>query len=143
MVVSGKLRGQRAKSMKFVSTLSGHTGCLVAASPELVVSCSYDRSDQLWDRRTGGSPSLQCQHGAPVEACLVTPSGGLLLTAGGTMVKVWDLVAGGRLLATLSPHQKTVKSLCLSGTGKYLGTGSLDRQAHWINLASFKTVYRT
>ena len=43
--------------MKFVSTLSG---CLVAASPELVVSCSYDRSDQLLDRRTGGSPSLQC-----------------------------------------------------------------------------------
>ena len=73
----------------------------------------------------------------------MTPSGGLLLTAGGTMVKVWDLVAGGRLLATLSPHQKTVKSLCLSGTGKYLGTGSLDRQAHWIDLASFKTVYST
>jgi WD40 repeat protein len=102
VVVSGKLRGQRATSMKVVSTLSG---CLVAASPELVVSCSYDGSDQLWDRRTGGSPSLQCQHGAPVEACLVTPSGGLLLTAGGTMVKVWDLVAGGRLLATLLPHQ--------------------------------------
>jgi WD40 repeat protein len=78
-----------------------------------------------------------------VEACVLTPSSGLLLTAGGTMVKVWDLVAGGRLLATLSPHQKTVKSLCLSGTGKYLGTGSLDRQAHWIDSASFKTVYST
>ena len=45
--------------MKFVSTLSSHTGSHVAASTELVVSCSYDRSDQLLDRRTGGSPSLQ------------------------------------------------------------------------------------
>jgi U3 small nucleolar RNA-associated protein 15 len=75
-----------------------------------------------------------------VEARVVTPSGGLLLTASVTMVKVWDLVAGGRLLTTLSPHHKTVTSLCLSGTGKYLGTGSLDRQVHWINLAIFKTV---
>ena len=67
--------------------------------------------------------------------------GGLLLKAGGTMVKVWDLVADGRLLATLSPHYNTVTSLCLSGTGKYLVTGSLYRQAHSIDLARFKTVY--
>jgi U3 small nucleolar RNA-associated protein 15 len=73
-----------------------------------------------------------------VEACVVTPSGGLLFTTRGPMV--WDLVAGGRLLTTLSPHHKTVTSLCLSGTGKYLGTGSLDGQVHWINLASFKNV---
>merc|ERR1712013_838887 len=130
------------------ATFSAHTdyvraGALLPNSPDLVVSASYDHTAMLWDRRLDCSAgaSLEVKHGAPVEACLVTSSGGLLVTAGGTMVKIWDLVAGGRLLASLSPHHKTVTSLCLSGTGKYLVTGSLDRQAHLIDLATFRSSY--
>jgi len=132
---------------KTVSKFSAHTdyvraGALIPSSPNLVVSGSYDHSAMLWDRRLDcSSPSLQTKHGAPVEACLVTTSGALLVTVGGTMVKVWDLVAGGRLLTSLSPHHKTITSLALSGSGKHLVTGSLDRQAHWIELASFRSVY--
>ena len=130
-----------------VSTFTSHTdyvraGAVVPVSPDLVVSGSYDHTAMMWDRRRDTtSPSLRFAHGAPIEACLVLPSGGLLVTAGGTMVKVWDLVAGGKLLSSLSPHHKTVTSLALSGSGKYLLTGSLDRQVHWVDLASFKTVY--
>ena len=130
------------------ATFSAHTdyvraGALLPNSPDLVVSASYDHTAMLWDRRLDCSAgaSLEVKHGAPVEACLVTSSGGLLVTAGGTMVKIWDLVAGGRLLSSLSPHHKTVTSLCMSGTGKYLVTGSLDRQAHLIDLASFRSSY--
>jgi len=131
-----------------VTTLQGHTdyvraGALIPVSPDLIVSGSYDHSVMLWDRRqdSSGPPSLQMAHGAPVEACLVVPSGGLLITAGGTMLKIWDLVAGGKLLTKLSPHHKTITSLSLAGSGKYLVTGSLDRQAHWMDLATFRTVY--
>ena len=131
---------------KTVVTFEGHTdyvraGSMVATSPDLVVSGSYDHSVMVWDRRAPSSPSLQCGHGAPVEACLVLPSGGLLVTAGGTMIKVWDLVAGGKLLASLSPHHKTITSLCLSGTGGYLLSGSLDRQVRWTDLSSFRSVH--
>lgn len=131
-----------------VNTFSGHTdyvraGSIVSVSPELVISGSYDHSAMLWDKRLGNpdAPTLKFPHGAPVEVCLVLPSGGLLVTGGGSLIKVWDLVAGGKLLTSVSPHHKTVTSMCLSGGGKYLVTGALDRQAHWMDLSTFKTAY--
>lgn len=55
------------------------------------------------------------------------------MTAGGTQVRVWDLLAGGREIACLANHQKTVTSLAVSGytgptssAGPRLLTGSLD-----------------
>lgn len=131
-----------------VSTFTGHTdyvraGSVVPVSPDLIISGSYDHSAMLWDKRIGSTdvPSIKFTHGSPIEASYVLPSGGLLVTAGGTQIKVWDLLSGGKLLASISPHHKTITSLCLSGAGKYLVSGSLDRQVHWIDLASFKTVY--
>ena len=40
--------------------------------------------------------------------------GGLAVTAGGTSLCVWDIMAGGRLLHRLSQHQKTVTCVALS-----------------------------
>jgi len=131
-----------------VHTFTGHTdyvraGSLITSSPDLIVSGSYDHSAMLWDKRLSStdSPTIKFNHGSPVEVCQMLPNGGLLVTGGGTQVKIWDLVAGGKLLCSLSPHHKTVTSLCLTGGGKYLVSGSLDRQAHWIDLSSFKTTY--
>lgn len=131
-----------------VDTFTGHSdyvraGALVVESPDLVVSGSYDHSLGIWDRRLGNpdTPSIKLDHGAPVEACLVLPGGGLLVSAGGTVVKIWDLVAGGRLLASLSPHHKTVTSLSLAGRGNCLISGSLDRQVHWTDLTTFRGVF--
>ncbi len=41
-------------------------------------------------------------------------AGGLAVTAGGTSLCVWDMLAGGRLLQRLSQHQKTVTCVALS-----------------------------
>lgn len=41
-------------------------------------------------------------------------AGGLAVTAGGTSLCVWDIMAGGRLLQRLSQHQKTVTCVVLS-----------------------------
>lgn len=41
-------------------------------------------------------------------------AGGLAVTAGGTSLCVWDMMAGGRLLQRLSQHQKTVTCVVLS-----------------------------
>ena len=41
-------------------------------------------------------------------------AGGLAVTAGGTSLCVWDMMAGGRLLRRLSQHQKTVTCVALS-----------------------------
>lgn len=56
------------------------------------------------------------------------------------MIKIWDMV-GGRLLSSISPHHKTITSLCVSGSGRCLVSGSLDRQVVWTDLSTFRQVY--
>lgn len=65
----------------------------------------------------------------------------MLVSAGGNYVKIWDLVGGGRLLANISLHSKTVTSLSVSGNGGWLVSGSLDRQVHWTDLKTFRSVH--
>ena len=60
---------------------------------------------------------------------------------GGPEIKIWDLLAGGRLLTTMSPHNKTVTSLGFASRGTRLMTSSLDRQVKFHNLSTFKTVH--
>ncbi|CAM0905715.1 unnamed protein product [Alopecurus aequalis] len=99
------------------------------ADHNLFVTGSYDQSVKLWDARTGKAPSLSFSHGAPVESVLFLPSGGLLATAGGNMVKIWDVIGGGRLVHSVESHVKTVMALALgkmgtTGETRLLSTGS-------------------
>ena len=41
-------------------------------------------------------------------------AGTIAVTAGGTSLCIWDMLAGGRLLSRLSNHQKTVGVTCAS-----------------------------
>ena len=100
---------------KAASTLVGHADYVRAlagspALPHTFVSGSYDHTCRVWDVRQGGRAGLALDHGAPVEAVVVFPSGMVAATAGGNSVCVWDL-AGGRPLARMANHQKTVTSL--------------------------------
>ena len=46
---------------------------------------------------------------------------------GSNIIKVWDILGGGRLLAGFSNHQKTITSICFDGEHQHLLSGSLDR----------------
>jgi U3 small nucleolar RNA-associated protein 15 len=61
--------------------------------------------------------------------------------SGGPDIKIWDLLAGGRLLTKMSPHNKTVTSLTLASRGTRLVSASLDRQVKFHNISTFKTVH--
>lgn len=106
----------------------------------LFLTGSYDHTVKLFDTRTDRSV-LSMDHGQPVESLLLYPSEGLLVSAGGRYVKVWDLLKAGQPLVSLKHHHKTVTCLCLSSNGQRLLSGSLDRHVKVYNTTTYKVVH--
>ena len=50
------------------------------------MSGGYDHKVAVWDSRDVEKPSLSMEHGAPVEAVLVLPGGGLVASVGGKIM---------------------------------------------------------
>ncbi|KAK1279891.1 hypothetical protein QJS04_geneDACA015164 [Acorus gramineus] len=118
-------------------------GSASPVSPEVFATGSYDHTVRLWDVRVPNQPvSGVFDHGRPIECVLFLPSGGLIATAGGSSVKIWDVIGGGRLVHTMDGHNKTVTSLCVGRTGTAneprLLSVSLDGYLKVFDFASFK-----
>ena len=97
-----------------IRTLRGHSDYVktLTAHPtngDLWVTGAYDHMVKLWDVRAAGSQaggggketasqqaSLTIDHGEPVEKVIVLPGGNIVLSAGGNVVKAWDLLTGMR-----------------------------------------------
>ena len=109
------------------------------ATPNFFVTGSYDHTVKLWDA-TNGVCALTLDHGAPVESTLFLKSGGLIVSCGGSRIKFWDVMNGGKLVQSISHHQKTITSLALDSTESFLFSGSLDHQVKIISLADYKVV---
>ena len=120
------------------SYLAGHTDYIRTASflpsnPSLVASGSYDGTVKVWDLRIpragseqeeqeGAGPTkgggsglvrevMSFKHGYPVERILCHPSGTQVVSAGGPVIRVWDILSTGSCLKAMSNHQKTVTCL--------------------------------
>ncbi|CAH1155239.1 unnamed protein product [Phaedon cochleariae] len=130
---------------KNLITYEGHTdyvraGATCLAMPNILVSGGYDGKLKMYDTRTE-SEVLTMDHSSAIESTLFLPSGGILLSAGGTDIKIWDVLAGGKLLGSLSQHHKTITCLHLASDNKRLLSGSLDRHVKIYDLATFKPVH--
>lgn len=93
----------------------------------------------MYDARTSKN-ILSVNHGCPVESVLMFPSGGIFISAGGTIVKIWDSVAG-RQLAQLSQHHKTITCLCFASDNKRILSGSLDRHVKIYDAITYQVVH--
>ncbi|KAI0268268.1 WD40-repeat-containing domain protein [Gloeopeniophorella convolvens] len=142
-------------SQASITTFTAHTdyvraGQVSPADPHLVLTGSYDGTVRLFDARTGacelrmgvpGSTPAGAGAGTPVEQVLMFPSGTAALSAAGSILRVWDLVAGGRCLRALSNHQKTVTALAFNTGASRLLTGGLDHMVKVYDAATYSVVH--
>jgi U3 small nucleolar RNA-associated protein 15 len=135
-------------SQTAITTLYGHTdyvraGQISPANPNHILTGSYDSTVRLFDARTGeceitmgtGSTTM------PVEQVLMFPSGTLAISSAGPILRVWDIVAGGRCTRALSNHQKTITSLTFNASSSRLLTGGLDHMVKVYDVSTYKVVH--
>ncbi|KAL4228220.1 snoRNA-binding rRNA-processing protein [Mactra antiquata] len=130
---------------KELLTFTDHTdyvrcGVTSQSSNDIILSGSYDHTVRLYDTRIGESV-LNVNHGAPVESLLMFPSGGIFISAGGSTVKVWDALSGGKLLTSLTHHHKTVTCLSFCSQYQRFMSGGLDRHVKIYDVGTYQVVH--
>ncbi|KAG8959706.1 hypothetical protein FRC03_007623, partial [Tulasnella sp. 419] len=136
-------------SQTAITTFTDHSdyvraGLVSVSHPSLILTGSYDSTVRLFDSRTGvtemvmGNPE---KGQGPVEDVLMFPSGTMALSTSGPILRLWDLVAGGRCLRALSNHQKTVTSMAFDGSASRLLTGGLDQMVKVYDVSTYKVVH--
>ncbi|KAK0088223.1 hypothetical protein PV325_012757 [Microctonus aethiopoides] len=115
-------------------------GAVSPVSSDIVLSGGYDNKVQMYDTRTNKTV-LTVDHGSQVESVIFLPSGGVFISAGGTEMKVWDALAGGRLISKVSAHHKTITCLQVATNGHRILSGSLDRHVKIYEVGTYKTLH--
>ncbi|KAI0774266.1 WD40 repeat-like protein [Fomes fomentarius] len=141
-------------SQAVITTFLDHTdyvrsGQVSTSNPHLILTGSYDAMVRLFDSRTGAcemamgdsSSASSAQNTIPVEQVLMFPSGTVALSAAGPILRVWDLVAGGRCTRAMSNHQKTVTSLAFNSDASRVLTGSLDQMVKVYDVSTYRVVH--
>ena len=126
-----------------VCTFEGHTdfvraGALSPASPHMFATGSYDHTVKLWDIKAPRC-AMTLRHVSPVEDLVLLPGGGMLATASGSTLTVWDILSG-RILQAVSAHSKTITALCADAGAAHLLSASLDRTVKAYELGTCKVV---
>ncbi|XP_039496709.1 U3 small nucleolar RNA-associated protein 15 homolog [Drosophila santomea] len=116
-------------------------GAMHPQAGHMFVSGGYDGKINLYDTRAEKAVQHTLDHGAPVESMLFLPNGSIFVSAGGSQVRIWDLISGCRLLTMMSQHHKTVTCLRLGSDGKRLLSGGLDRHVKIYDVSTYKTVH--
>jgi U3 small nucleolar RNA-associated protein 15 len=138
-------------SQSAVTTFTSHTdyvrsGQFSTTNPHLVLTGSYDGTVRLSDSRSGQCEMIMGGEGssrgvAPVEQVLMFPSGTVVLSTAGPILRVWDVVAGGRCTRALSNHQKTVTAMAFDSNAGRLLTGGLDHMVKVYDTGTYKVVH--
>ncbi|XP_002036949.2 U3 small nucleolar RNA-associated protein 15 homolog [Drosophila sechellia] len=116
-------------------------GAMHQQAGHIFVSGGYDGKINLYDTRAKTAVQRTVDHGAPVESMLFLPNGSIFVSAGGSQVRLWDLINGCRLFTMMSQHHKTVTCLRLGSDGRRLLSGGLDGQVKIYDMSTYRTVH--
>ncbi|KAF4601997.1 hypothetical protein EYR40_005198 [Pleurotus pulmonarius] len=138
-------------SQTVLNTFTDHsdyvrTGQISPVSPYVILTGSYDSTVRLYDTRSNVcemvmGQSEQSNVHSPIEQVLMFPSGTVALSSSGPILRVWDIVAGGRCIRALSNHQKTVTSLTFNANASRLLSGGLDHMVKVYDVSTYKVVH--
>ncbi|XP_014473334.1 PREDICTED: U3 small nucleolar RNA-associated protein 15 homolog [Dinoponera quadriceps] len=115
-------------------------GAVSPVSPDVILSGGYDKHIHMYDTRMN-KKILSVNNDASVESLLFLPTGGIFLSAGGTDIKVFDVFAGGRLLAKITQHHNTVTCLQIASNGRRIMSGSLDGHVKIYDTGTYNTLH--
>lgn len=110
------------------------------SSPHLWAVGSYDHHLRVYDLRTRGAPIFDIDHGAQVDDVHLLPGGGLAMSVGGPDARVWNLLGGGAITATLRSHAKAVTCAAVRPDGRVF-TGGLDAAVKVHNVATWEVMH--
>lgn len=110
------------------------------SSPHLWAAGSYDHHLRVYDLRTRGAPIFDIDHGAQVDDVHLLPGGGLAMSVGGPEARVWNLLGGGAVAATLRSHAKAVTCAAVRPDGRVF-TGGLDAAVKVHNVATWEVMH--
>ena len=102
--------------------------------PDLIVSGGYDHKVAVWDSRDVEKPSLSMEHGAPVEAVLVLPGGGLVASVGGEIMS-WSVLIFSKASWRLHCHcdrQVRSRAICFWVWWEYSHCFHLNQIQTWL-----------
>lgn len=132
-----------------LNTFTGHTdyvrsGSFSTDNPNVLYSGSYDATIRVWDARVseGGGQVMRMKHGSsPVTDVVPFPQGTMLVTSGGPIIRMWDMLTAGRCVRAFSNHQKTVTCLAFDKEGKRMLSGGLDQLVKAYEVGTFKVTH--
>jgi U3 small nucleolar RNA-associated protein 15 len=133
-----------------VMTFQGHEDYVraltVVPDSGLIVSGSLDGTARLWDPRVPDACVATLKHGdasSDIVYSVTSLRGGtIVLTAGGSGIKVWDVVGSTSTpLKEMWNHQREVTSLTMNSDGTRVLAGGLDGHVKIYDVANWKVVH--